>query len=116
LILTNASLAPTPAQDLRAIDDSTVPYLILTEPERSVANQEEPIASQAGQIIRDCRARAFETTGLYEDHSPTAEMPIVAENFDSIACVINAAEEKRIGFEFEARWSSAVTDEMRSRE
>lgn len=100
-------------------DDTHVAYLVLTEPKREIepsapVRDEDMIAYQAGEIFNRCGARAFETTGLYEDHQPTAELPLIAENYRALECVIEAIRDERLPFHIEMRWSSAVADELRT--
>ena len=102
------------------LDDSQVPYLIVTEPERELSPgspipDEFLIADRTGEIMRQCGAKGFETTFLYNDHRPTAELPIVAENSQALECVVNAIHSEELDFRFENRWSSSVTNEMRSK-
>lgn len=66
----------------------------------AVADQ-DMIANRTGDMMRRCGARTFETTFLYEDHSPTADLPIISENGAAFECVLNesAARGYRLNIE-----------------
>ena len=79
----------------------TVPYLELTEPfvlrgEGEDLRNEDMIANLTGEVTRNCGAEFFETTFLYEDHSPTVEIAVVPENADAIDCIVTAASQRSI--------------------
>jgi len=103
------------------LDDERVAFLILTEPlsqdqpsSEATEARNDSIADHTGEILRECGARVFETTGLYPDHAPTAELPMIHENYGSLECIIKAAHTNGINLTVETRWSSPAADEMRS--
>ncbi|NCP19085.1 MAG: hypothetical protein GW855_08005 [Erythrobacter sp.] len=91
------------------IDHSTTDYLVLKEPFSKATAEEDfdraSIAYQTGELLRDCGAAYFETTFLYNDHAPTAELPLVTENLNSIQCVVLRAEDEGIETRIETRRS-----------
>ena len=99
-----ALLQPGPA-----IDHSTTDYLVLEEPFSEATGEEgfDPafIAYQTGELLRDCGAAYFETTFLYNDHAPTADLPLVTQNLSAIQCVVLRAEDKGIKIRTETHWS-----------
>ncbi|GAA0278433.1 hypothetical protein GCM10009127_19260 [Alteraurantiacibacter aestuarii] len=57
---------------------------------------EDMIANVTGELARMCGAKFFETTFLYEDHSPTMEIAIIPENAEAIDCIVAAASQDSI--------------------
>jgi hypothetical protein len=99
------------------IHHSTTDFLVLQEP-LSEALAEEGfdssfIAYQTGEILRECGAWYFEVTPLYDDHMPTADLPIIPQNRDALQCVFLEADRKRIAVNIEPRWA-LDTHEIRS--
>jgi hypothetical protein len=90
-ILTNLFLTPAPERP-------TIAYLELTEPlqGRDQVQDEDMIADQTGRLARDCGARFFETTFLYNDHSPTMEIALTPENEESVRCILAEASKRSI--------------------
>ncbi len=79
----------------------TIPFLELIEPvklrgEGEEVRDEDMIANVTGELVRTCGADFFETTFLYNDHSPTTEIAIVPENADAIDCIVKAASRRSI--------------------
>jgi hypothetical protein len=91
------------------IYEPSIHYLILEEPPSKPTGSEDfdPafIADRTGKIMRDCGARYFETTALFNDHSPTAELPIVGRNSKAIECVMLRAKDAGIKMRVETRWA-----------
>jgi hypothetical protein len=91
------------------IDHSTTSYLVLEEPfsETTAGPGFDPafIAYRTGEILRECGAEYFETTSLYEDHSPTADLPVIPQNLDALQCVVLRADDEDIAIRSETRWS-----------
>ncbi|MGI9376767.1 hypothetical protein EB810_11810 [Altererythrobacter sp. FM1] len=96
-----------------AIDHAAASYLVLEEPISEVTGEKgfDPafIAYQTGELLRDCEAAYFETTFLYTDHAPTADLPLVKQNLNAIKCVVLRAEEEGIEIRTETRWSGNST-------
>jgi hypothetical protein len=85
-------------------DDTTFPYLILSEPTTALGDsasegKDRFMAYQTGLLMRACGARAFETTAAGEGYLPTAELPIIYENYSSIECVIAAIRDNDLQFD-----------------
>ena len=104
------------------IGHSSVTYFVLTDrspqatrfPEAD-ADVRTAIADKAGEVLRSCGARVFEMSSSYNSRPPTADLPIVDENFPAIKCVIEEGSKKGIDFRMESRWSSPATNELRSK-
>lgn len=114
-IIGNWYLQPT------VIEHNWTAYLILTEPlsETDSTSSDESrdlaiIANKTGSILRDCGARVFETTFLNDHHLPTADFPIILENYRSLECVIREAQNRGVSLQVETRGPSRAVDEMRS--
>jgi len=81
--------------------DRSDPFLELVEPfelrgEGEEVRNEDMIANITGELARTCGAKFFETTFLYEDHSPTTEIAITPENRQAIGCIVTAAKQNSI--------------------
>jgi hypothetical protein len=85
--------APAPEQP-------AIAFLELIEPERSGARNEvrdeDMIANVTGDLARNCGAKFFETTFLYNDHSPTTEIALVPANKKAVDCILAETAERAI--------------------
>lgn len=61
------------------------------------------IAHQTGELLRKCGAKSFETTFLFTDHAPTADLPLSDMNADAFACVLDGARARNIKIRIELR-------------
>lgn len=105
------------------LDGRIIPTLVLEEPlnvqalvEGGTPPDEDMIANQTSQFLRDCGAKAFEATALRGDVLPTADYPLVPENYGSIECVLKGLGEAELEFSVDMRWDSKVVREVRERQ
>lgn len=95
-----ATAAVVATQFAPAPDQPEVAFLELIEPERPGAQNkvqdEDMIANVTGDLARKCGAKFFETTFLYNDHSPTMEIALVPENKKAIDCILTEAAKRSI--------------------
>ena len=54
------------------------------------------IANVTGDLARNCGAKFFETTFLYNDHSPTTEIALVPANKKAVDCILAETAERAI--------------------
>jgi hypothetical protein len=75
-----------------------IAHLVLVEPvlERDQIRDEDMIANAIGELARDCGARFFETTFLYNDHAPTLEIALTPENQQATECIMSEASQRSI--------------------
>jgi hypothetical protein len=87
-----------------------VPFLVLEEPTRLVSSSSGPlsetdklkiVASETGNVLRNCGAKRFEITAVYPDHPASADLPITAENSSAFACVLSAGAQKGFSLNIE---------------
>jgi hypothetical protein len=64
--------------------------------ERDQIRDEDMIANAIGELARDCGARFFETTFLYNDHAPTLEIALTPENQQATECIMSEASRRSI--------------------
>ena len=87
----------------------TANYLIFQEPAFEAKAEDDfdraLIAYGTGKVLRDCGVRYFETTLGYDDHPPTADLPIIPQNLDALQCVLLRAEKEGISVRAETRWT-----------
>jgi hypothetical protein len=85
--------APVPEQP-------EIAFLELIEPERPGAQDkvrdEDMIANATGELARNCGAKFFETTFLYNDHSPTMEIALVPANKKAVDCILAETAKRAI--------------------
>jgi hypothetical protein len=94
------------------LDHKTIEFLILEEPPSEARGGEgfDPafLAYETGKIMRECKAHYFETTALWNDHSPSADLPIIPGNTEAIECVVLRARDAGIKVRVETRWAKST--------
>lgn len=82
-------------------------FLVLEEPfvlkARGQMSDMDMIADQTGELLRSCRAKSFETTFLYDDHSPTADLPLIQGNAQAFDCVLEEANSRDLRLSIDLR-------------
>jgi len=102
-----AGLATFTAEYLRKEPVTTTAFLIFEEPVNvdgdGKVSDLETIADQTGEMLRHCEASSFETTALYTDHLPTADLPIKTANSAAFACALNEGAKRGYRMNIELR-------------
>ena len=79
-------------------EEPVVPHLELIEPiaDGREIKDEDMIANHSGALARECGARFFETSFLYNDHAPTLEIALTPENQKATDCILARAAQQAI--------------------
>ena len=95
-----AIVAVASRQSAPAFEEPEIAFLELIEPERAGAQNEvrdeDMIANVTGDLARQCGAQFFETTFLFNDHLPTTEIALVAENKKAVDCILEETAKRSI--------------------